>query len=95
MRDSRSPSRTGTVTKTTWPLWRRSRVLCGRQSSDAHHRRFAQPRALDRKVSDEFTVPLCRLHHRALHARGDEQAWWAAVNIDPAPVAQQLWNRTR
>ena len=70
-------------------------LVCGRQPADAHHLRFAQPRALGRKVSDEFTVPLCRLHHRALHARGDEQAWWAALNIDPAPVAQQLWDQTR
>ena len=70
-------------------------LVCGRQPADAHHLRFAQPRALGRKVSDEFTVPLCRLHHRALHARGDEQAWWAALNIDPAPLAQQLWEQTR
>ncbi|MFL5335408.1 MAG: single-stranded DNA-binding protein, partial [Geminicoccaceae bacterium] len=70
------------------------RLVCGRQPCDAHHLRFAQPRALGRKVSDEFTVPLCRLHHRALHARGDEQAWWA-LQIDPAPVAQQLWDQTR
>ncbi len=28
--------------------------------------RFAQNRALGRKVSDEFTVPLCRGHHREL-----------------------------
>ena len=32
-------------------------VVCGREPSDAHHLRFAQPRALGRKVSDEFTVP--------------------------------------
>src|SRR5205085_7203118 len=70
-------------------------LVCGRQPCDAHHLRFAQPRALGRKVSDEFTVPLCRLHHRALHARGDEQAWWASVQIDPALVAQQLWDQTR
>jgi len=39
-------------------------LICGRQPSDAHHLRFAQHRALGRKVSDEFTVPLCRGHHR-------------------------------
>ena len=39
-------------------------LVCGRRPCDAHHLRFAQGRALSRKVSDEFTVPLCRGHHR-------------------------------
>ena len=47
-------------------------LVCGRQPCDAHHLRFAQNRALGRKVSDEFTVPLCRGHHRELHRHGDE-----------------------
>src|SRR5262249_25332603 len=58
-------------------------TACGRQPCEAHHIRFAQPRALGLKVSDEFTVPLCRLHHRELHRHGDEGAWWEGVNIDP------------
>jgi len=33
-------------------------LLCGRKPSDAHHVRFVQPRALGRKASDEFAVPL-------------------------------------
>jgi len=33
-------------------------LICGRRPADAHHLRFAQHRALGRKVSDEFTVPL-------------------------------------
>jgi hypothetical protein len=37
------------------------------------HLRFAQPRGLGQKVSDEFTVPLCREHHRELHRAGKEQ----------------------
>ena len=52
-------------------------IVCGRTPSEAHHIRFAQPRALGRKVSDEYTVPVCRLHHRELHAYGDEASWWA------------------
>ena len=51
-------------------------LICGRSPSDAHHLRFAQPRAMGRKVSDEFTVPLCRVHHRQIHSVGDERAWW-------------------
>ena len=49
-------------------------TVCGRQPCEAHHLRFAQPRALGRRVSDEFTVPLCRVHHRELHRQGDERA---------------------
>jgi hypothetical protein len=69
-------------------------VVCGREPSDAHHLRFAQSRALGRKVSDEFTVPVCRLHHRELHRRGDEAAWWSGLNIDPVPIAFALWKST-
>jgi hypothetical protein len=68
-------------------------VVCGRMPSEAHHIRFAQPRALGRKVSDECTVPVCRLHHRELHRYGDEASWWAAVSIDPVPIALELWGR--
>ena len=50
-------------------------LICGRQPADAHHLRFAQHRALSRKVSDEFIVPLCRGHHREVHRSGDEVSW--------------------
>jgi hypothetical protein len=70
-------------------------IACGRTPSEAHHISFAQPRALGRKVSDEYTVPVCRLHHRDLHAYGDEASWWAAVSIDPLPIALELWRKTR
>jgi hypothetical protein len=63
--------------------------------SEAHHIRFAQPRALGRKVSDAYTVPVCRLHHRELHRYGDEASWWVGVNVDPLPVALELWLRSR
>ena len=66
-------------------------LICGRQPADAHHVRFAQNRAVGRKVSDEFTVPLCRGHHRELHRCGDEAAWWKKVGIDPTVCARTLW----
>lgn len=69
-------------------------LVCGRSPAQAHHLRFAQPRALGRKVSDEFTVPLCALHHRALHDAGDEPGWWARNRIDPLPAARALWEET-
>jgi ERF superfamily len=70
-------------------------LLCGRKPSDAHHIRFVQPRALGRKASDEFAVPLCRSHHRAVHRAGDEKAWWKQAGIDPVKVARKLWKHTR
>jgi hypothetical protein len=70
-------------------------LLCGRKPSDAHHIRFVQPRALGRKASDEFAVPLCRSHHRAVHRAGDEKAWWKQAGIDPTKVARKLWKHTR
>ncbi len=66
-------------------------LVCGRRPSDAHHLRFAQHRALGRKVSDEFTVPLCRGHHREVHRCGDEAAWWIKAGIDPTVTARALW----
>ena len=70
-------------------------IGAGRTPSEAHHIRFAQPRALGRKVSDQHTVPVCRVHHRDLHGYGDEGSWWAGVGIDPLPIALELWRRSR
>jgi hypothetical protein len=70
-------------------------LLCARRPSDAHHLRFVQPRALGRKASDEFAVPLCRIHHRAAHRASDERAWWKVAGIDPLKTARKLWRDTR
>ena len=70
-------------------------LVCGRKPSDPHHLRFAQPRALGLKVSDEFTVPLCRGHHRQLHQAGNEVAWWEGLKINALPTAKGLWEQTR
>jgi hypothetical protein len=69
-------------------------VICGRQPADPHHVRFAQPRAIGMKVSDEFTVPLCRSHHRNLHQAGNEVRWWENFRIEPLPIARKLWEET-
>jgi hypothetical protein len=73
---------------------RQSCLICGRRPADAHHLRFTQHRALSRKVSDEFTVPLCRGHHREVHRSGDEAGWWTKTGIDPTVVARTLWLET-
>jgi DNA recombination protein Rad52 len=70
-------------------------LVCGRMPTQAHHLTFAQPRARSLKTSDEWTVPLCITHHRELHDRGDERAYWAANRINPERAAQELWARSR
>ena len=69
-------------------------LVCGRQPCDPHHLRFAQPRAIGMKVSDEFTVPLCRGHHRQLHQAGNEVAWWEDRKIKALDVARGLWEQS-
>jgi hypothetical protein len=69
-------------------------LICGRAPSHAHHIRYAQPKGVALKVSDEFTVPLCAIHHTENHATGDERKWWEKHGIDPLPVARDFWSET-
>jgi hypothetical protein len=69
-------------------------LVCGRRPADAHHLRFAQSPALGRKVNDEFTVPLCRGHHREVHRCRDESIWWNKTGIDATAAARMLWLKT-
>ena len=57
--------------------------------------RYAQSRGLGLKVSDQFTVPLCAIHHNQIHTTGHEQEWWQKQNIDPLKVARALWQESR
>jgi hypothetical protein len=68
-------------------------LVCGRTPGHAHHIRFAQPRAMAAKPGDQWVVPLCNTHHRALHDAGDEQAWWQEAKIDPLAEAERLWQQ--
>jgi hypothetical protein len=70
-------------------------IVCGRKPSDPHHLRHMQPRALGRKTSDEFVVPLCRVPHREMHRAADERSWWKKAGIDPIKIARKLWRETR
>ena len=49
---------------------------------------------MGRRVSDRFAVPICRLHHRELHRRGNERVWWQSQGIDPLVAAATLWAKT-
>jgi hypothetical protein len=73
----------------------RTPALSAAQAVGSHHLRFMQPRALGRKVSDEYAVPLCREHHRTVHRSGNEVAWWKQVGIDPVKIARKLWKQER
>jgi hypothetical protein len=61
-------------------------LICGRRPADAHHLRFTQHRALGRKVSDEFTVPVAIMARPIVPATkphgGKKLAW-----IRPPPPA--------
>ena len=69
-------------------------VICGRTPPHAHHLRHAQPRGLALKVRDEFTVPLCAIHHDEIHRTTKERAWWQDRHVDPLPVAATLWRES-
>ena len=70
-------------------------LVCGRRPVEAHHLTYTQPKAMGRKVSDEFAVPLCAGHHRELHNYGDERKWWEKRRIDSTEAARDLWEITR
>ena len=70
-------------------------LICGRSPSHAHHVRYAQSKGLSLKVSDEFTVPLCAIHHHHIHTTGKEREWWQERNIDPLKIANTLWQQSR
>ena len=67
-------------------------LVCEQIPSHAHHLTFAQPRGLALKVSDEFVVPLCALHHNELHRSGCEELWWKRTGLDPRNAARTLWD---
>jgi hypothetical protein len=69
-------------------------LICGRTPAHAHHIRYAQAKGISLKVSDEFTVPLCAIHHSENHATGNEMRWWQERKIDPLAVADELWGKT-
>jgi hypothetical protein len=70
-------------------------VICGRLPSHPHHVRYAQSRGIGLKVSDEFVIPLCAIHHRQLHQTTKEREWWQERKIDPLMIADALWRESQ
>src|SRR5215470_9578420 len=70
-------------------------VICGRSPSHAHHVRYAQSKGIGLKVSDEFVIPLCAIHHRQLHETTKEREWWQERKIDPLTIAAALWRESQ
>ena len=66
-------------------------LVCEAQPCHAHHVTYAQRRGFSIKVSDEFTIPLCALHHNELHRASSERAFWRQAGIDPLLTARALW----
>ena len=55
-------------------------TICFRRPCTAHHLTTAQPKAMGLKSGDQWTVPLCNLHHlgeNGVHPYGDEREFFA------------------
>lgn len=68
-------------------------LVCGGWA-EAHHLQFAQPKAKALKTGDQFTVPLCHMHHMELHNSGlNEKTWWAVNGIKPLIWAENEYEK--
>ena len=66
---------------------------CG-SGGDAHHLlrvHDGAPKGTGRKNEDRWTVPVCRTHHDAAHAAGNDEAWFAGQGIQARDLAEALW----
>ena len=69
-------------------------MICGNDIVDAHHVTFAQPKALGRKVGDQYAVPFCRNHHVDLHTCGvPERTWFALNGINALEWIENNWRQ--
>lgn len=74
----------------------------GRYLVVAHHLTCSpEPKARGLKAGDNWTVPLCGIHHDprsgcSVHAyKMSERAWWADFGLDPLVIAQKVAARSR
>ena len=68
---------------------------CGQPSGPPHHLLRGSDKCAGRKAGDNFALPMCPEHHRALHLNGDE-TWfldWHSIADGPA-LAKALYEAT-
>lgn len=65
---------------------------------DPAHIRYSDARAgktnpgAGAKPDDKWCLPVCRTHHAAQHAYGDERKWWSsAVGVDALDLAKAVY----
>lgn len=63
---------------------------CNGAPVDAHHLTCIGEGIMGGKVGDDKVLPVCRLHHGALHKIG-EKAFWRIWGISPIEEARKLW----
>ncbi len=68
--------------------------ICGRRPAQVHHLIAGpEPKARGLKAGDNWTIPLCVIHHTELHANGDERGYLRQHAVDGQALAAELWAR--
>ena len=64
-----------------------------RSRAEPHHllRIGGLPKGTGRKNEDRWVVPVCRKHHDAAHAAGNDEAWFAGQGVQARDLAIALW----
>lgn len=75
-------------------------LVCNRRGCQCHHllRPWDGTRGTGRRAGDHNAIPLCPMHHRQLHKRGDEDAFFEEVTGSPDTgrvCAKNLWELNR
>lgn len=64
---------------------------CNGSPIHAHHLTTIKgERGMGQKTGDNYTLPLCSLHHNALHRIG-EKSFWRLWGIDAIEETKRLW----
>lgn len=66
-------------------------LICGHRPCQSHHVKMMQLRARGLRVSDEYVVPLCPLHHASVEiSPGREEEWWKNEEINVRAEIRRL-----
>lgn len=67
-------------------------LICRRQAIP-HHLLRAPGKGMGCRSGDQWAIPLCDDHHKALHASGDETGWLDMYGIDGPERAQRIFSQ--